>query len=245
LNFFVTFSFQSVILELRLWSPAAAAAFIVIKEQIGERVFKMKSYSIILNGTIASDIKFSHEHKGENFYLFQMAVKRKNGTEDLLPVMVKTSLAGFDDLKEGNRICVKGYINTRAREEGVVPRTQTYVNAYELVPANETDGNFVSVFGYVCANRGLRFTPTGKKITELTVAVPRYHGVSDYVRCICWGDDAEVAKDFENRQKVVLRGRLQSRTYHEDRVAYELSVGHLNKIEPKAEDAKPAEASEK
>lgn len=203
----------------------------------------MKNYNVTECGVIVTEPEFSHEYGDQSFYLFDLAVTRLSGTVDTIPVMVKAGLPGFAGLSKGDRICVKGYINTRRREDGVVPKTQTYINCYKLEPAADKDTNFVTLFGYVCGNKGLRETPKGRKITELTIAVPRYKRVSDYVHVICWEDNAETAKDLALGTKIIVRGRMQSRTYRENLTAYEVSVGRLTVL-PEKKDAEKEKEEE-
>lgn len=83
-----------------------------------------------------------------------------------------------------------------------------------------------------------RKIPFKREISDLLIAVNRYYGKSDYIPCICWGRNARYAAGFEIGDEIVIRGRIQSRTYEkkisdtefETRTAYEVSANMIEKI---------------
>ncbi len=196
----------------------------------------MKNYSIVVSGVIASEVTFSHSHADRDFYRFDLEVKRRNEAKDILPVVVPADVPGFDGLSVGDRICVKGYINSNRRDG----QRMTYINCYELEAANseDRDTNSVAFLGYVCGNRGARETADGHKVSAMMVAIPRYHGVSDYVSCVGWGDISEEMKELPMGTKVVIHGRMQSHTYN-GRTLHDVSVRRLTVIPPKEDAENP------
>lgn len=74
--------------------------------------------------------------------------------------------------------------------------------------------NLVVVLGNLCKEPNLRFTPSGKAICDLLVAVNRKSGSADYLPVIVWGKDAEACDKFLKKGSLVhISGRIQSRNY--------------------------------
>ena len=91
--------------------------------------------------------------------------------------------------------------------------------------------------GFVCKKPVYRVTPMGREIADMLLAVNRAYNKSDYIPCICWGRNARFAADFELGDNIKIWGRVQSRVYRkfvdeveEERVAYEVSIGRLEKV---------------
>lgn len=74
--------------------------------------------------------------------------------------------------------------------------------------------NTTILLGNLCKEPNLRFTPSGKAICDLLVAVNRKSGAADYIPVIVWGKDAESCDRFLNKGSLVhITGRVQSRNY--------------------------------
>lgn len=74
--------------------------------------------------------------------------------------------------------------------------------------------NVVIVLGNLCKEPNLRFTPSGKAICDLLIAVNRKSGSADYLPVIVWGKDAEACDKFLKKGSLVhVTGRVQSRNY--------------------------------
>ena len=109
-----------------------------------------------------------------------------------------------------------------------------------LEEANEHE-NEISFRGFICKNPSYRKTPLGREITDVLIAVNRPYGKSAYIPCICWSRNAIYVKDLAVGTELVIKGRIQSRSYikkHEDgtteeKTAYEVSVSML--YEPERE----------
>ncbi len=112
--------------------------------------------------------------------------------------------------------------------------------------------NYIFLDGYLCKPPVYRKTPLGREIADLLVAVNRSYGKSDYIPCICWGRNARYADGFEVGEHVQLWGRIQSREYqkqvgdeeYETRIAYEISVSKLERVEESGEVIAASEISE-
>lgn len=75
-------------------------------------------------------------------------------------------------------------------------------------------GNVVTILGNLCKDPNLRFTPSGKAICDLVVAVNRTSGSADYIPVIVWGKDAEACDKYIKKGSLVfVTGRISSRNY--------------------------------
>lgn len=100
--------------------------------------------------------------------------------------------------------------------------------------------NYVYLEGFICKAPVFRTTPFKREICDALLAVNRRHNKSDYLPCICWGRNARYMQSREVGDKVVIEGRIQSRTYskkledgsEEERVAYEISVAKMFEANP-------------
>lgn len=72
--------------------------------------------TILLRGTVASKIKFSHSSHGENFYEFRLKSERKSKKEDILICLVPEIILEKCLIKENEKIEVKGEIRTINRK---------------------------------------------------------------------------------------------------------------------------------
>jgi single-strand DNA-binding protein len=74
--------------------------------------------------------------------------------------------------------------------------------------------NVTILLGNLCKDPNLRFTPSGKAICDLLVAVNRKSGATDYLPVVVWGRDAEACDKFLKKGSLVhIVGRTQSRNY--------------------------------
>lgn len=182
----------------------------------------MKRYNAMVAGTITNPAKLLKSYNGKKTYEFELSVKRQSGVEDIIPVSIEENVCDIKSLYMGNRVFVKGYLNTKEREDNTA-EFYTFVSAREVTPARDRDTNSFRLYGYICKNSGLRYTRKGKKITELTLVIPRYGRVSDYISCLCWNDVAETVKDYRAGTRICVEGRLESRG-HGNEMTHELSV---------------------
>ncbi len=225
--------------------------------------------SIRLIGAIQREPIYDHTVFGEAFYSMEVAAKRLSGIEDLLPVTVSERLLGDPEVnvcREGSRVEIAGQIrsyNRRmddknrliitvfAREiafpdicETVSADTEEAFGA-ELKPALAApqayvrDMNEAELSGTICKPVIYRTTPFDREIADLLIAVNRRYGKSDYIPCIAWGRNARFSGTLGVGDRVLVRGRLQSREYQkklpdgstEQRTAYEISCSSIERPE--------------
>ena len=214
---------------------------------------------LTLVGKVTGEKRFSHEIYGERFYIFNLAIPRLSGNEDIIPITISERLIQEDTLQEGKKLMLKGQFRSYNSYENEKNRLILTVFAKDIMEVEEkeeenemslkdTITNEVVLIGYICKKPIYRQTPFGREISDVLLAVNRAYNKSDYIPCIAWGRNARFCQNLEVGAQVKVVGRVQSRTYekkYEDgtsqtRVAYEVSIGSLEVIEEK-EDEKQGE----
>lgn len=185
---------------------------------------------ITLIGDVVSPVKKSHAtSNGKNFYKFFIAVERRSGVADVIPVLFDEKVC---DTGISGMVCVNGKIITRRVKTGAGKAILTYVMADSITKAeDESPLNEVSLDGIIEEKR-LRETPLGRKICDVKLKTLRDNGKEDLITCIAWGDNAEYTNSLALGDKVSTHGRLQSRRYEKtcknghvmEKVTYELSI---------------------
>lgn len=163
---------------------------------------------------------------GEEFYTFDLSIKRDSGIYDMVPVIIKK-----DNLIDSTdcRITLNGEIRSRNSDGHLL----VYFYATESMNYSGVDENVVSLEGTVCIKKEIRETPSSKKkITDFSLAVDRkYNWKSDYIPCIAWEYSAEIINDdIAVGTGIGITGRFQSRDYMkngEKKTAFEISVMDL------------------
>lgn len=194
---------------------------------------------IILKGRMASGFEFSHENHEEKFFRFIMETERISGTKDYLPILVSERLIDSETTYENNPICVVGQVRSYNLADGDKKHLILNVFALDLYISEEQDDtNELYLDGYICKNPTFRLTPSGRQISDLLIAVNRVCGKSDYIPCVTWGRDANLASRLDVGTRIAFVGRLQSREYQkvidgvpESRTTYEISVGRIETYE--------------
>ncbi len=212
---------------------------------------------LTLVGKVTGEKKFSHEIYGERFYIFNLSIPRLSGNADIIPITVSERLIKEDTLQEGKKLLIKGQFrsyNSYENEKNRLILTVFAKDVMEVEDDSEEESdivrkdiitNEVVLVGYICKKPIYRQTPFGREISDLLLAVNRAYNKSDYIPCIAWGRNARFCQNLEVGSQVKVVGRVQSRTYekkHEDgtvenRVAYEVSIGSLEVIEEKDNEA--------
>lgn len=202
----------------------------------------MENNKVLLLGKVIREPELSHEVYGEKFYEFSMEIKRLSGSTDTLPIMFSERLMINDLLKNGTVIKLNGQYRSYNNPSDGKSKLVLMVFAreiFEVNPEEESDQNEIILEGFVCKKPNYRQTPFGREISDLLVAVNRAYNKSDYIPCIAWGRNAKYCESFIIGEKIKVYGRVQSREYEkkmqdgtaEKKVAYEISVAKLEKIE--------------
>lgn len=207
-------------------------------------------------GEVVSEFSYSHEVYGEGFYVVKLSVKRLSQVYDIIPLMVSERLIDVSKDYRGCYLEASGQFRSYNRHEENHNRLVLSVFVRDLHVDEEMQEidkpNYIFLDGYLCKPPVYRKTPLGREIADLLMAVNRPYGKSDYIPCICWGRNARYADSFEVGEHVQLWGRIQSREYqkqigdeqYETRVAYEISVSKLERVEESGEITAASEIAE-
>ena len=203
----------------------------------------MESNRANVIGEIISEFTFSHKVFGEGFYIADIAVKRLSEQVDVIPIVISERLIDVEVNYIGCTMEALGQFRSYNRHEGTKNRLVLSIFVREIHFLEEftdyTKTNQIFLDGYICKAPIYRKTPLGREIADLLLAVNRPYGKSDYIPCIAWGRNARYASGFEVGARVKVWGRVQSREYtkklseteSENRIAYEISISKLEKIE--------------
>ena len=201
---------------------------------------------VTLLGTINQDLKFSHEMHGEKFFEFIMEVPRLSNSVDNLVVTISERLMDLSLLTVGKKIKVLGQLrsyNNESNKSG--NKLKLTIFSKEVLLLEEDDEEYskskneILLNGFLCKSPIFRETPMGREITDIILAVNRSYKKSDYIPILCWGRNARYSKDLKVGDNIKVWGRVQSRSYDkkisdtetETRIAYEVSISKIEKIE--------------
>lgn len=186
---------------------------------------------IELCGDMVGRPMYSHTARRQEFYAFPMDIQRLSGTFDTLNVIVRPQQLMNIEADAGRRIRVTGQLRTFNNRCGEGAKLVITVFAKEIEAVDEDYVNRISLRGTLCKPPVQRTTPMGRDICDLMLAVNRRYGRSDYLPCICWGNQACIAGGWDVGTRLRIDGRVQSRTYIKviddvptEKTAYEVSV---------------------
>jgi primosomal replication protein N len=218
------------------------------REEIKLDTNYLENNYLTLVGKVTGEKRFSHEIYGEKFYVFDLAIARLSGNEDIIPITVSERIVNDETLAVGKKLLVKGQFRSYNSYENERNRLILTVFAKDIIEVEEPEENEMTkkdmvtnevvLIGYVCKKPIYRQTPFGREIADLLLAVNRAYNKSDYIPSIAWGRNARFCQNLEVGTQVKIVGRVQSRTYEkkfedgtsETRVAYEVSIGSLEVI---------------
>ena len=198
---------------------------------------------VTLCGKINGNFRYSHNVKTEQFYTGTIETIRTSGVIDRIPFLVSEYLVDVNADWDGVYIKIQG--SFRSRNAHIDGRHKVELNVFaediELISEQEIDcstNNMITLDGFICKEPVYRETPTGKKITDITIAVNRLSGISDYIPCICWNKTAKYSAVLSVGTHILVKGRIQSREYsktlHDNtriiKMAYEMSVVYFTEI---------------
>jgi single-stranded DNA-binding protein len=176
--------------------------------------------------------ELSHISRNMEYYSAPVITERLSGAMDRVMVIVPSSM--LKSLPgQGERVYIKGELRSFNNRSGSGNRLMLYIYAHEMGGGARypEDINLVRLTGTICKEPTWRRTPMGREICDLMLAVNRRYGRADYIPCIAWGKNAELAGSWEQGRTVSLTGRFQSRKYIKieegigfEKTAYEVSV---------------------
>lgn len=198
----------------------------------------MESYQetnkIELSGTVASKPLYSHKSYGEVFYHMEVAVRRKSGYCDNIPVIISERLIWDEDIPLNSSVSIIGQVRTY--NETIDGKNKlnivAFVREFIIEEGEAADVNRVNLEGYLCKTPIRRVSPLGREICDIMLAVNRMYNKSDYIPCIAWGRNAAYAGGLSVGTKIRIGGRIQSREYKKknedgsmvEKIAYEVSI---------------------
>ena len=195
---------------------------------------------IYLEGTVSSELKFSHEMYGEGFYTFSLDVMRLSDTTDSLCITVSERIITNIDLSIGRDVIVDGQLRSYNKFVDGSNRLILTVFARNIEPCEERSKNPNEIFldGYICKAPVYRTTPFGREIADVLLAVNRAYNKSDYIPTIAWGRNSRFCQTLEVGENIRVWGRLQSREYQKKvgenetvkKVAYEVSISKMERV---------------
>ena len=200
----------------------------------------IETNTVRLVGTVLGGPVFDHKVYGQAYYMIVMGIMRKSGYEDRIRLIVSEKLLCGRSPQEGRPLEVYGQIRTYNKEEAGRNKLEIIVFARDLkyVGKDSEHINEVMMEGYICKAPIRRTSPLGREICDLMVAVNRPYNKSDYIPAIAWGVNAARCESLQVGDKVMVQGRIQSRSYRktiEDgsqvmKTAYEVSVVRISPL---------------
>ena len=184
-------------------------------------MFQQEECNAMIIGTL-KEITQSFKIKSRNMYRAMVYIARKSDVEDHIWVVIPEDVISKKyDINSliGKKIEVKGKLRSRKEEGGdrqVHSILYVLAESIRICRESEPDENYVNLRGNLCKDVVFRYTPFGKKITELLVCVKRNYNQSSAIPCIAWGRGADYAKKLVRGDNVILWGRLQSRNYSKE-----------------------------
>lgn len=181
-----------------------------------------------LVGKVLEGPVFDHKVYGQAYYRIVLGILRKSGYEDRIRLIVPEKLLGGRAPREGEILEAKGQIRTYNKEEAGRSKLEIVVfvkdlkytrkeksdhSRYEEDFALGISLNEIFIEGFVCKQPIRRTSPLGREICDLMIAVNRAYNKSDYIPVIAWGRNASRCENLKIGDKVVIEGRIQSRSY--------------------------------
>ncbi|MEG1316736.1 MAG: single-stranded DNA-binding protein, partial [Oscillospiraceae bacterium] len=163
--------------------------------------------SVTLCGTLDGRPEYSHTNHNKRFYTFPLKVVRLSGIDDVLNIVCTEELLSEIEPDNSEMLKITGELRSYNNKSGVGNKLVIFVYAHTLEFCNEEPQNNVWLCGTLCKRPNLRATPLGREICDLLIAVNRPYGHSDYLPCICWGQNAHEAALWEVGDSLELDGR--------------------------------------
>lgn len=190
-----------------------------------------------LRGVMVSEPEFSHSVYGEGFYELKIEVPRLSEQKDVLPVTMSERLLSMRSIKVGDELAIIGQFRSYNKMTDNKSKLMLTVFALSFEDEPSENPNTIELQGYICKPPVYRMTPFKREICDVLLAVNRAYNKSDYIPCIAWGRNARFVQSITVGEKLIVHGRIQSREYQkrisetevETRVAYEVSIGRIER----------------
>lgn len=184
--------------------------------------------SVLIGGIIKTNFVFYQETENEQFYMFMVAVERKNGKEDTIPVIISSKLMETVENRVGKNVLINGRLKSFDRNEQNKTDLTLYVEPIEIdCPVENRMVNKINIIGTVCKEPTVRHTPNGETVSSVLLAVNRSDGGKEYIQCVAWDENARKIANKKIGSEAYITGRIQTRQYYKDdhrKTAYEVSI---------------------
>lgn len=196
-----------------------------------EEILRTGSKNQVFLRGVPGKPEYSHENHGKRFDRFLLSVQRLSGAYDHLSIIAEHDLIEKINWSQEPLLEVEGEIRSFNNRSGQGRKLVISVYATALRCGVGEPENQVTLMGELCREPVYRRTPLGREITDVMLAVERKYRRKDYVPCILWGSVARMASDCSKGTELMIKGRLQSRSYvkqteqgPEERTAFEVSA---------------------
>lgn len=198
---------------------------------------------IYLSGTVTKepqylDYLWDEQGEIEFYYCCEIESARKSQEVDVINVFFSDKICDPKQIKEGVSFLFSGKVKTKNEKGHLIVMVELVENPLKVVKGyKERDVNEARIIGTICKKPIYRETPSGIKITDITIAV-NDREYSYYLPCIAWNKTAKRLGKATIGQKIMLYGRLQSREYSkklkndvmEKQIAREFSISRYQAI---------------
>ncbi len=195
----------------------------------------------ILIGNIYTEPELLFEEKYKYwYYYFILDIPRLNSANsDKIPIRLPQEKAKIVP-QYNNLYKINGEIRSKNEYQNDKRKLIVYDYANDITEINSKilslddieNSNYIEYIGYIVKCDDFRKTPLGRIITDFKIAINSPIGRSYYIPSIIWNkQNARFMQKLPIGSKVKIIGRFQSRIYHENEVAYEVSVSTIELLE--------------
>lgn len=164
------------------------------REKKIENIFKNNYVEVC--GKVISNKRFSHEIKGEKFYIIDISVPNWKKVCDIMPITISEKLIANVDLTLGNWIMIKGNLVSQNcyedRKKGLIVTlvAQSLALTAQEGIINIFLPNKIELIGILCEKTVYSKTPWNKREVDIILEVKRAYEKSDYISCKAIGIEA-------------------------------------------------------
>lgn len=191
-------------------------------ELVGSEEFRSDRNKVIIRGRVTKELRYSHSVKEYKHYKMMIKVKNKSGRREFLPVIISEWLIdeGMIGNLKGKKVEIKGQLRSydikaqdgmRYLQTEIFATSRIQVYGEENVLEKTTIRNQIYISGYVCMKPICRETRDGIKYTKIIAAVPSKHMKKDYITCVFWNENAQIAEKFKVGDSINVYGILRNR----------------------------------
>lgn len=172
-----------------------------------------------LTGLFEHEFQYSHMYKGKKFYKSKIAVIRKSGVRDVIPVIISQEV--FDTIQykvKGKYLQITGQINTHDVGMGTEKHRLSVFFCASKISGKTCEGesnNTIFLRGKLCSKIYVKTKLTsGKKVLDFFIGVKKGYRKRDNIPCIAWYQVADyIQENLKPGDEIELIGRIQSRKY--------------------------------